>query len=61
VAGLLKVDNDCSRFRVLRVHPRRNARNTLLFLDRVTEEMPFPSGSRRIAARNSLRKAYSVD
>jgi transposase InsO family protein len=34
--------DDCSRFRVLGVHPRRNARNTLLFLDRVTEEMPFP-------------------
>ena len=34
--------DDCSRFRVLGVYPRRNARNTLLFLDRVTEEMPFP-------------------
>jgi transposase InsO family protein len=34
--------DDCSRFRVLAVYPRRNARNTLLFLDRVIEEMPFP-------------------
>ena len=33
--------DDCSRFRVLGVYPRRNARNTLLFLDRVIEEMPF--------------------
>ncbi len=34
--------DDCSRFRVLAVRPRRNARNTLLFLDRFIEEMPFP-------------------
>ncbi len=34
--------DDCSRFRVLAVYPRRNARNTLLFLDHVIEEMPFP-------------------
>ncbi|KGW07257.1 integrase core domain protein [Burkholderia pseudomallei MSHR4000] len=34
--------DDCLRFRVLAVYPRRNARNTLLFLDRVIEEMPFP-------------------
>lgn len=34
--------DDCSRFRVLAVYPRRSARNTLLFLDRVIEEMPFP-------------------
>jgi transposase InsO family protein len=34
--------DDCSRFRVLAAYPRRNARNTLLFLDRVIEEMPFP-------------------
>lgn len=33
--------DDCSRFRVLAVYPRRNAPNTLLFLDRVIEEMPF--------------------
>lgn len=33
--------DDCSRFRVLGVYPRRNGRNTLLFLDRVIEEMPF--------------------
>jgi len=34
--------DDCSRFRVLAVYPRRNARNTLHFLNRVIEEMPFP-------------------
>jgi transposase InsO family protein len=34
--------DDCSRFRVLGVYPRRSGRNTLLFLDRVVEEMPFP-------------------
>lgn len=34
--------DDCSRFRVLAIYPRRNARNMLLFLDRVIEEMPFP-------------------
>ncbi|WP_241025535.1 DDE-type integrase/transposase/recombinase, partial [Burkholderia sp. Ac-20384] len=34
--------DDCSRFRVLALYPRRNARNTLFFLDRVIEEMPFP-------------------
>ena len=55
--------DDCSRFRVLGVHPRRNARNTLLFLDRVTEEMPFPI--QRIQTnrgpRSSLRKAYGAD
>jgi transposase InsO family protein len=34
--------DDCSRFRVLGVHRRRDARNTLQFLERVTEEMPFP-------------------
>jgi transposase InsO family protein len=33
--------DDCSRFRVIGVYPRRNARNTLLFLGRVIEEMPF--------------------
>jgi transposase InsO family protein len=33
--------DDCSRWRVLGVYPRRNGRNTLLFLDRVLEEMPF--------------------
>ena len=33
--------DDCSRFRVLGVYSRRNAANTLLFLERVVEEMPF--------------------
>jgi hypothetical protein len=33
---------DRSRFRVLAVYPRRNARNTLLSLNRVIEEMSFP-------------------
>lgn len=34
--------DDCPRFRVRAVYPRRNARNTLLFLARVIEEMTFP-------------------
>ncbi|VVE59204.1 hypothetical protein PSP20601_05470 [Pandoraea sputorum] len=34
--------DDCSRFRVLAVYARRNARHALLFLDRVIEEMLFP-------------------
>jgi len=34
--------DDCSRFRVLGAYPRRTAANTLEFLDRVIEEMPFP-------------------
>jgi len=34
--------DDCSRFRILGVYSRRTARNTLLFLDRLIEEMPFP-------------------
>ena len=34
--------DDCSRYRVLAVFNRRTATNTLLFLERVIEEMPFP-------------------
>ncbi len=34
--------DDCTRYRVLRVYARRTANNTLDFLDRVLEEMPFP-------------------
>ena len=34
--------DDCSRFRVLGLYKRRTAANTLLFLERVIEEMPFP-------------------
>lgn len=33
--------DDCSRFRVLGVYPRRTAKHTVDFLDRVIEEMPF--------------------
>ncbi|WP_191060867.1 IS481 family transposase [Geminicoccus harenae] len=33
--------DDCSRFQVLRAYPRRNAKNTLDFLEQVVEEMPF--------------------
>ena len=29
-------------FRVLALYPRRSAANTLLFLERVLEELPFP-------------------
>ena len=34
--------DDCTRIRVLRVFKRRTAANTLIFLEAVTEEMPFP-------------------
>lgn len=34
--------DDCSRWRVLGVYPRRSSANTVKFLDRVIEEMPFP-------------------
>jgi transposase InsO family protein len=34
--------DDCSRYRVLGVYPRRTAANTLDFLERLIEEMPFP-------------------
>ena len=34
--------DDCSRFQVLGLFPRRTAANTLAFLDRVAAEMPFP-------------------
>jgi transposase InsO family protein len=34
--------DDCSRFKVLGTYPRQTAANTLLFLERLIEEMPFP-------------------
>jgi len=34
--------DDCTRVRVLAVYPRRSAANSMLFLERVIEEMPFP-------------------
>lgn len=34
--------DDCTRVRVLALYPRRTAANTLLFLERVIEELPFP-------------------
>ena len=34
--------DDCSRFIVIGMYPRRTARNTVDFLERVFEEMPFP-------------------
>jgi transposase InsO family protein len=34
--------DDCSRFQVIGLYPRRTAANTLAFLDRVAAEMPFP-------------------
>ena len=34
--------DDCSRYSVLAVYSRRSGANTLLFLDQVVEEMPFP-------------------
>ncbi|RLB13305.1 MAG: IS481 family transposase, partial [Deltaproteobacteria bacterium] len=34
--------DDCSRFKVVELYSRRTAKNTLHFIDRVIEEMPFP-------------------
>jgi transposase InsO family protein len=34
--------DDCSRFLVAGLYPRRTAKNTLNFLEKVIEEMPFP-------------------
>jgi transposase InsO family protein len=34
--------DDCTRYRVLAIFPRRTAGNTLRFLEQVIEEMPFP-------------------
>jgi transposase InsO family protein len=34
--------DDCTRVRVLAIYSRRTAANSLLFLDKVIEEMPFP-------------------
>jgi len=34
--------DDCTRFRVLDIFKRRSAANTLLFLDKMIEEFPFP-------------------
>lgn len=34
--------DDCSRYKVVDLYPRRTATNTLLFLAEVIEEMPFP-------------------
>jgi len=34
--------DDCTRYRVLGLYPERDAASTLLFLERVVEEMPFP-------------------
>jgi len=34
--------DDCTRYRVLAVYPRRTAANTLLFIDKTVEETPFP-------------------
>lgn len=36
------VVDDCSRYRVLALYPRRTAANSLNFLEKTTEEMPFP-------------------
>lgn len=33
--------DDCSRFKVLQLFPRRTATNILKFLDTVLEQMPF--------------------
>ena len=34
--------DDCTRWRVLEIYTRRTAKNTLLFIDKMLEEFPFP-------------------
>jgi transposase-like protein len=34
--------DDCTRYRVLQIYKKRTADNTLDFLEKVIEEMPFP-------------------
>ena len=34
--------DDCSRWKVMGLYPRRSGTSTLSFLDRLLEEMPFP-------------------
>jgi len=34
--------DDCTRIRVLALYSRRSAKNTLIFLEKVIEELPFP-------------------
>jgi transposase len=34
--------DDCTRFQVVKIYPRRTASNTQDFLEKVMEEMPFP-------------------
>tara|TARA_Y100001968_G_scaffold274570_1_gene267873 strand:+ start:78 stop:839 length:762 start_codon:yes stop_codon:yes gene_type:complete len=34
--------DDCTRFQIVKIYPRRTASNTLRFLEKVVEEMPFP-------------------
>jgi hypothetical protein len=33
---------DCSRYKVISIYPRRSVNNTIKYLDEVIEEMPFP-------------------
>jgi hypothetical protein len=46
--------DDCTRVRVLAVYKRRTAANSLLFLERVIEEMPFPFSAYRPIADASF-------
>jgi putative transposase len=34
--------DDCTRYRVLGIYSRRNSKNSINFLHKVIEEMPFP-------------------
>jgi len=34
--------DDCTRYRVLQIYKKRTASNTLDFLDKVLEKLPFP-------------------
>ncbi len=54
--------DDCSRFQVIGLYPRRTAANTVHFLERVLEEMPFaihrPATARSIQRRR--RRAHKT-
>ena len=54
--------DDCTRVRVLALYPAKTAANSLLFLEKVIEEMPFPerahpNGSRQRVLRLQVSRA----
>jgi len=45
--------DDCTRIRVLALYPRRTAANTLPFVERVLEELPFQYSAFRLTVGGS--------